>query len=85
MSEGEIVDLVGKTVCAVVYDSDISIDGAAWFANLKGATSGVTAFLVTAANPDPAGGSYLPLITVDLLPSSEVSQVCGLETGGNGE
>ena len=78
LDEVEIAELVGKTVCAVVYDSDISVDVAAGFGNLQGATLGVTAFRVTAADPNPAGGSYLPVITVDLLPSTEAIEVCGL-------
>ena len=75
LGEAEINALVGETVCAVVYDSDISVDVSAGFGSLKGATVGLTAFDVTAVNPDPAGG--LPLITVDLLASADVQSVCG--------
>jgi len=65
-------------VCAVVYDSDVSADVKDNYASLKGATSGLTAFTVTAVGPDPdgPGGSALPLITVDLLPSNEVVSTC---------
>lgn len=78
LSSADIADLEGKTVCAVVYDSDLSVDVAAGFGNLKGATLGLTAFKVNAVGPDPDGpeGSVLPAITVDLLPSSEVVQTC---------
>lgn len=70
-------DCEGKTVCAVVYDSDISRNTDPPFGSLKGATLGLTAFRVTAVNPHPARGSYLPLITVDLLPSADVQGACG--------
>ena len=73
-----IANLVGKTVCALVYDGDISVDVDKDFGNLKGATLGLTAFQVTAVGPDPDGaeGSGLPSITVDLLPSSDVQTAC---------
>lgn len=83
LGEADIAGLVGTTVCAVVYDSDISADVAAGFASLKGATLGVTVFTVTGIGPDPDGpqGSVLPSITVDLLASSEVPVACA---GGDG-
>ncbi len=49
----EISALIGKTVCAVVYDRDISVTGANQ-ARLNGATLGITAFRVTAVLPPPA-------------------------------
>jgi hypothetical protein len=67
--------LESKQCCAVVYDSDISVDVAQGFANLKGATKGLTAFEVTAVGPNPPG-SVLPPITVNLLPSGQVDDVC---------
>jgi hypothetical protein len=85
LRHAEIYALEGYTVCAVVYDSDISVDVPAGFASLKGATMGLTAFDVTAVNENPLGGSYLPLITVDLLPSSDVQSVCGKIGGGHEE
>jgi CSLREA domain-containing protein len=69
----QITELDGKTVCAVVYDSDISVDLAANFASLKGSTLGLTAFTVTGVTPVSKG---LPKITVDLLDSSEVVSTC---------
>ncbi len=77
LSAADIFALEGKTVCAVVYDSDVgvtSVDPPA--ASLKGATLGLTAFKVTAVNPNPAGGSYLPLISVDLFASADVQSIC---------
>ena len=68
----EPAQLLGQTVCAVVYDSDISSDADPAFGSLKGATLGITAFEVTAVNENPSGGSNLPLITVSLLPADEV-------------
>ena len=71
----DIVALVGQTVCAVVYDSDVSADVKDGYASLKGATTGLTAFDVTGVGPDPVG-SVLPAITVELLPSNEVMSTC---------
>ena len=75
LGAGDIAALEGRLVCAVVYDSDISIDVDQDFASLKGATLGLTAFQVTAVGPDPSGPD-LPSITVDLLPSGEVQAAC---------
>ena len=86
LSDAEIVELEGKTVCAVVYDSDISTDpGDASkppYASLKGSTLGLTAFKITSVSPNPAGDSYLPLITVDLVPSGEVQTICERDAQG---
>ena len=78
LDAADIDDLEGRIVCAVVYDSDVSADVKDGYASLKGATLGLTAFMVTAVGPDPdgPGGSVLPPITVDLLPSDEVQSVC---------
>ena len=45
----------GRLVCAVVFDSDLSVDAAGGFGSLKGTTLGLTAFQVTAVVPDPGG------------------------------
>jgi hypothetical protein len=50
----DVEDLLGRTVCAVVFDSDISVDVPAKFASLKGATLGLTAFTVTDVRPQPS-------------------------------
>ena len=78
LDAADIVDLKDTTVCAVVYDSDLSLDVKEGYGSLKGATLGLTAFMVTAVGPDPdgPGGSVLPPITVDLLPSDEVQSAC---------
>lgn len=78
----ELAALVGHTVCALVYDGDVSVDVTAGYANLKGATLGLTAFTVTAVGPDPDGpdGSALPSLMVDLLPSTEVEGACASST-----
>ena len=76
LSEAEIAELEGETVCALVYDSDISGNTDPPYASLKGANLGLTAFRVTAINPNPNGGSNLPLITVELVSSDEVQSLC---------
>ena len=73
LTAAQILELEGQTVCAVVYDSDISVDRSAGFASLKGSTLGITAFTVTAVTPV---SKALPKITVDLLDSSEVLPTC---------
>lgn len=80
LGEGEIYALVGKTVCAVVYDSDVSEveEGA----NLMGATLGLTGFTVVdafAAVGDSS--SSFPHIVVDLLDAPDVVEAC---TGAGG-
>lgn len=80
----DLFGLVGQTVCAVVYDSDVSVDVAQGFASLKGATLGGTAFTVRSVNPNPAGGSYLPLLTVDLIASANVGATCNTATATAG-
>ncbi len=75
LDAADINGLAGKTVCAVVYDSDISVDLPANYASLKGANLGLTSFRVTAVGADPSG-SPLPPITVELLPSADVMAAC---------
>ena len=81
LGAADIAALEGKTICALVYDSDISTDpgdpsdpSKPPYASLKGATYGLTAFTVTFVGPDP-GGSVLPSITVDL--ELDPTKVCG--------
>ena len=76
LGEAEIAELEGKTVCAVVYDSDVGGNTDPPYRNLKGANLGLTAFRVTAISPNPNGGSNLPLITVELVSSAEVQSLC---------
>jgi hypothetical protein len=81
LGAAEINALLGKTVCALVWDSDISWDYSKVEGSLKGATKGLTAFTVQQVSPHPAGGSYLPLIRVDLIASSDVIDVCSTSGG----
>ncbi|HZI65347.1 MAG TPA: PilC/PilY family type IV pilus protein, partial [Thermoanaerobaculia bacterium] len=83
LTETDILELVGKTHCALVFKSDISDTGTIngqKTASLKGGTKGITAFKVTSARANPSGGSYLPLLTLELVPSSQVSLVCDAAT-----
>ena len=75
LGEVRINNLLGRTVCAKVHDSDVSDLGGGKL-NATGAYMGLTAFTVTDVTPNPLGGSYLPLITVDLLPSADVQTLC---------
>lgn len=80
LTAADIEGLLGDTICAVVFDGDISADLAGGHASLKGATMGVIAFEVRAVTPDPAG-SRLPLITVDVLPAPSIPAVCVQDPG----
>ncbi len=82
LDAADIATLAGKTICAVVYDSDISVDVPAGFASLKGSTLGLTGFRVTSVGADPSG-SALPPITVELLPSADVVAACVPPDGDN--
>ena len=75
LNEQEIYDLKGRTFCAKVGKSDVSNldDGKL---NAQGAYMGLTAFRVIAVTANSEGGGYLPDVTVDLFPSTEVQNVC---------
>ena len=60
--------LVGRTVCAVVYDSDLTIAGDPKTVDLSGVNLGVVAFRVTSV--DAAGGEW-PAVTIQVLNSRE--------------
>lgn len=62
----ELRALVGQTLCAVVYDSDISFNNPPPLGNLQGATLGTLSLRVLAVGVDPAG-SVLPDITIEIL------------------
>ncbi len=72
--------LLGKTVCAVVFDENITVDTVSSSGNLAGANLGVTAFEVTALGDDEF--PILPSLIVNLLPSTEVQKVCESVTQG---
>ncbi len=57
--------LVGRSVCALVYDSDVSINYAPLQGDLRGATLGLVAFDVTAVSARSDGStSDLPRVTI---------------------
>ncbi|NNF06158.1 MAG: hypothetical protein HKN21_05305 [Candidatus Eisenbacteria bacterium] len=75
----DLQSMVGETCCAVVYDSDISINVNPLQGNLQGATLGIISFTVLAVGPDPAG-SVLPDITIRIEdPSTCLSPVVSVE------
>jgi hypothetical protein len=41
-------------------------------ANLQGERRGLVAFRILSARPNPAGGSYLPLLTIEIVDPSEI-------------
>jgi hypothetical protein len=78
----ELNNTVGKTFCAIVYDSDISLDASRHEASLKGSTLGRTAF--TVVSTVARSGSYLPYLRVSLIPSSQVATTCSSVQSGAG-
>ena len=69
--------LEGKTVCAVVYDSDISINYDPLDGSLKGANLGIVAFEVdTVTQLTDFSDSSLPEVEITILDADEV---CGEE------
>jgi hypothetical protein len=66
--------LVGQRVCAVVYDSDISINYGPLNGSLKGANLGTVAFLVLSVTQHVGGSSSsLPDVSIQIL---DAAQVC---------
>jgi hypothetical protein len=57
--------LAGHVVCAVVYDSDVSVNYSPLEASLKGANLGVVAFQVLGTTPRK--GSSLPAVQIQIL------------------
>lgn len=93
MGQSDIEAMVGRTYCAVVWDSDISYNPAQDEASLKGSTLGVTAFSVTGLVTPPECGSslpgtsacsYLSHVIVDLIPSGDIGTVCSTLSPQNG-
>lgn len=65
--------LVGETVCAVVYDSDVSINYSPLNGNLMGANLGIVAFDVLEVRERTDGSSSsLPRATIRILDADEV-------------
>ncbi len=66
--------LIGTTVLAVVYDSDVSINYSPLLGNLQGANLGIVAFDVLAVTERKDGStSSLPRVTVRIRNASEVA------------
>jgi hypothetical protein len=70
--------LVGRTVCAVVFDSDVSVDHKRSTASLKGATLGTAAFEVVEVESPRRGA--LPAVTIRILDTVSVCR--GWNIGG---
>ena len=67
--------LEGIPVCAVVYDSDISINYGPLDGSLKGANLGIVAFEVISANPPmDLSSSSLPPMQIEILDAEEVCE-----------
>jgi len=67
--------LVGHTVLAVVYDSDVSINYSPLNGNLMGANLGIVAFEVLEVRERrDASDSSLPSVTIRILDASSVSE-----------
>ena len=75
----ELGVLVGVDVCAVVYDSDISINYDSLEGNLQGNNLGIVAFNVISVTP--LGGSSLPAIEIKIL---DADVICELNNNGGG-
>lgn len=66
--------LIGKTIFAVVYDSDISINYSPLNGNLQGSNLGVVAFDVLGVNERKDGSSgSLPRVTIRIRDTDQVS------------
>ena len=77
LGKRDVRNLLGKTVCAVVFDSDVSVDTSDGYGSLIGATLGTTAFHVTKVKRHPDRGSYLPVIKVHVLGPEDRAMACG--------
>ena len=67
LGETELQQRIGQRVCAVVYDSDVSVDFSTMEASLKGANLGTVAFEVVAVTPQ--SGSTLPEVDIKIFDS----------------
>lgn len=66
--------LIGSTVCAVVYDGDVSINYSPLNGNLQGANLGIVAFEVLGVRQRRDGStSDLPRVTIRIL---QAEQIC---------
>ena len=68
-------NLVGEIVCAVVYDSDISINYDPLDGSLKGANLGTVAFeVLSVVKLDGFSSSSLPEVAIEILEADEVCE-----------
>ena len=73
MREAELEAMIGRRICAVVYDSDISINYVPLEASLKGANSGTVALEVLSVTPRTDGSSSsLPMLEVKIFDSTKL-------------
>ncbi len=65
--------LVGKTIYALVYDSDISMNYSPINGSLKGATLGTVAFkVISIAERTNGSDAFLPIMTIEILDTEAV-------------
>ena len=75
MREAELEAMIGRRICAVVYDSDISINYEPVNGSLKGANLGTVAFEVLAVNQlFGFSPSSLPEVEIRILDAGEVCE-----------
>lgn len=72
--------LIGRSVCAVVYDSDVSINYGPLTGSLKGANLGTVAFRVESVG-SASGSSSLPAVAVVI---EDARETCAQVGGGDG-
>jgi len=71
----KMLEVEGRKVCAVVYDSDISINYAPLNGSLRGATLGTVAFKVTSVTTSNGfSSSSLPEVKIEILNAEEVCE-----------
>ncbi|MAE65247.1 MAG: hypothetical protein CMJ18_13330 [Phycisphaeraceae bacterium] len=75
LHDADLQGLVDKIVCAVVFDSDVSMNYDPLEGSLKGATKGTMAFRVSSVTPQ--SGSELAHVEVEILDADEVCACVG--------
>jgi hypothetical protein len=77
LREAELMALVGAHVCAVVYDSDVSINYSPLNGSLKGANLGTVSFeVLSAAKRTDGSSSSLPRMTIRILSEDTCTAIC---------
>ena len=90
-SHQDILDLPDPNVIYIspVFKSDVSMaetDPSKYgspAANLQGERRGLVAYKIISARPNPDGGSYLPLVTIEIVDPSTID-IENLDPGGSG-